>query len=120
MKAVDETTGIPAMNALSPVAFTRSEDPEMRQLRDALGAVAIAPALGYSLTRAKGSRWQLRRLDQKTGVVFETREAALAAMRRAVVRCAAYGLVVEGCNGTFDVQFLNWDGEAARRFGIRP
>jgi hypothetical protein len=52
--------------------------------------------------------------------VFETREAALAAMRRAVVRCAAYGLVVEGCNGTFDVQFLNWDGEAARRFGIRP
>jgi hypothetical protein len=44
--------------------------------------------------------------------------AAIPAMRRAVRR-AAHGLMVEGCNSTFDAQFLNWD-EAARRFGMRP
>jgi len=46
--------------------------------------------LAYALTRAAGSRWQSRRLDQKTAVAFDTHEAAFAAMRRAVVRCAAY------------------------------
>jgi len=108
------------MNALSPLARIRVEDPELQKLRDALGAVAIAPALAYAVTRAEGSRWQLRRLDEKSATAFDTREAAFAAMRRAVVRCWAYALLVEGCNGALDVQFLNWDAEAARKFGIRP
>jgi hypothetical protein len=82
--------------------------------------VAIAAPLAYSLSRSSGSQWQLRRLDQKNGIAFETRTAAFAAMRRAVVRCAAYCLVVEGCNGDVEIQFLNWDAEAARKFGVRP
>jgi hypothetical protein len=107
------------MNA--PYRINRThEDPEMETLREALGAVAIAPALAYSLTRAKGSRWQLRRIDERNGVEFERREAAFAAMRRAVVHCSAYCLLVEGCDGALDIQFLNWNAEAARKFGIQP
>jgi predicted kinase len=107
------------MNAPYRVNRTH-EDPEMEILREALGAVAIAPSLAYSLTRSEGSRWLLRRIDARDGREFERRDAALAAMRRAVVHCSAYCLLVEGCNGTLDVQFLNWDERAAARFGIRP
>lgn len=107
------------MNA--PYRVNRSfEDPEMAVLREALGAVAIAPALAYSLTRGKGSRWQLRRLDARNGTEFDRREAAFAAMRRAVVHCSAYCLLVEGCNGELDVQSLDWDDRAAAKFGVRP
>ena len=108
------------MNAPYRMTKAMHEDPAMQSLRDALGAVAIAPAVAYSLNRSDGQHWQLRRLDQRHGQEFETREAAFASMRRAVVRSAAYGLVVEGCNGDIDVQFLNWDAEAASRFGVRP
>ncbi len=108
------------MNAISPKTRIQHEDPAMQSLREALGAVAIAPALAYCLSRAEGTRWHLRRLDERDGKLFETRTAALAAMRNAVVRSAAYCLVVEGCAGDFDVQFLNWDDQAAARFGVRP
>jgi hypothetical protein len=108
------------MNAISPRSTIQHEDPSMQALREALGAVAIAPALAFSLSRADGTRWQLRRLDQRDGKVFESRDAAMAAMRSAVVRSAAYCLVVEGCTGDVDVQFLNWDDQAADRFGVRP
>jgi hypothetical protein len=108
------------MNAPYRISKTGQEDAAMQSLRDALGAVAIAPALAYSLNRADGKRWQLRRLDQREGESFETREAGFAAMRRAVVRSSAYCLVVEGCTGDLDVQFLNWDAGAARKFGVRP
>ncbi len=90
----------------------------MEALREALGTVAIAPAVAYSLSRA-GQRWRLRRLDRLQGEIFETRAAALSAMRSAVVRASAYFLAVEGCNGDVDIQFLNWSTEAARKFGIR-
>jgi len=95
------------------------EDPAMEALREALGTVAVAPAVAYSLSRA-GSHWRLRRLDRQQGEIFETRAAALAAMRSAVVRASSYFLAVEGCNGAVDVQFLNWDAKAAERFGVRP
>ena len=108
------------MNAPYRVTKAVHEDPAMQSLRDALGAVAIAPALAYSLNRSDGKRWQLRRLDHRQGEEFDSREAAFAAMRRAVVRSSAYCLVVEGCNGDIDVQFLNWDTEAARKFGVQP
>jgi hypothetical protein len=108
------------MNAISPKTRIHHEDPAMQTLREALGAVAIAPALAYCLSRTDGARWELRRLDQRDGKVFESRDAAVAAMRNAVVRSAAYCLVVEGCTGDFDVQFLNWDDRAADRFGVRP
>jgi alkylhydroperoxidase family enzyme len=108
------------MNALSPTKWTRRENPEISTLREALGAVAIAPALAYSLSRHDGGRWRLRRLDQLDGDDFDGRAAALAAMRCAVVRCSAYCLVVEGCTGSLDIQFLNWDDRAADRFGVRP
>ena len=91
----------------------------MKALREALGTVAIAPAVAYTLSRA-GDCWRLRRLDRHQGEIFETRAAALGAMRGAVVRCSAYLLAVEGCNGIVDVQFLNWNREAAEKFGIRP
>ena len=107
------------MNALSPARIATREDPAVQSLRDALGAVAIAAPLAYLLSRS-GACWRLRRLDQRNGIEFESRAAAFAAMRRAVVHCAAYCLVVEGCNGDFEVQFLNWDAEAARKFGVRP
>jgi hypothetical protein len=107
------------MNAQTPIRKISRGDPAIEMLRDALGAVAIAPPLAYSLTRS-GSNWQLRRLDQRIGIAFENRETAVAAMRRAVVRAAAYCLVVEGCTGAIDVQFLHWGPEAARLFGIRP
>jgi hypothetical protein len=102
-----------------PARIVTREDPAMQSLRDALGAVAIAAPLAYLLSHS-GSRWRLRRLDQKNGIDFESHAAALAAMRRAVVHCAAYALVVEGCGGCLEVQFLNWDAEAARKFGVRP
>ena len=108
------------MNAISPKTRIHYEDPAMQTLREALGAIAMAPALAYSLSRADGTRWALRRLDQRDGKTFESRAAAVAAMRNAVVRCSAYCLVVEGCTGDFDVQFLNWDNQAADRFDIRP
>jgi hypothetical protein len=108
------------MNALSPISRIRHEDPAMPVLREALGAVAIAPALAFSLNRTEEASWRLRRLDQADGKDFQSRDAAVAAMRNAVVRCAAYCLVVEDCAGDVDVQFLNWDDRAARRFGIRP
>ena len=108
------------MNAPYRISRTAQEDPAMQSLRDALGAVAIAPALAYSLNRSEGKRWQLRRLDQRAGQDFDTREAGFAAMRRAVVRSSAYCLVAEGCTGDIDVQFLNWGAEAARKFGVRP
>jgi hypothetical protein len=107
------------MNALSPVKAPWREDPLMQALRDALGAIPAAPALAYSLHRA-GAQWELRRLDRRQGMLFDTREAAFAAMRRAIVRCSAYFLLVEGCSGDLDVQFLNWGMEAAQTFGIRP
>ena len=107
------------MNALSPITATNREDPAMQSLRDALGAIAIAPALALSLSRS-GSRWRLRRLDERNAQEFDSREAALAAMRRAVVRSSAYCLVVERRNGDFDVQSFNWDEQAANAFGIRP
>jgi hypothetical protein len=96
------------------------EDPALQSLRDALGAVAIAPALAYSLTRSKGAQWRLRRLDQREGENFDSRDAAIAALRNSVVRCSAYCLVVEGCTGDIDIQFLNWDDRAADKFGVRP
>jgi hypothetical protein len=108
------------MNAPYRITKASHEDPAMQSLRDALGAVAIAPAVAYSLNRSDGKRWQLRRLDQRQGEDFETREAASAAMRRAVVRSSAYCLVVEGCNGDIDIQFLKWDAESACKFGVRP
>jgi hypothetical protein len=108
------------MNALSPIQTIDHEDLEMQALREALGAVAIAPALAYSLSRAHGTGWALRRLDQRDSQVFESRAAAVAAMRSAVVRSSAYCLVVEGCTGGVDVQFLNWGDQAAQRFGVRP
>jgi hypothetical protein len=108
------------MNALSPLHAIQVEHPAMSVLRDALGAIAIGPALAYSLARADGEHWQLRRLDQREGKQFEDRDAALAAMRNAVVRSTAYLLIVEGCNGGFDIQSLNWDDRAAAKFGVRP
>ncbi len=108
------------MNAISPRTRIQHEDPAIQTLREALGAVAIAPALAYSLSRADGTRWRLRRLDERDGKLFETRIAALAAMRNAVVRSTAYCLLVEGCAGDFDVQSFHWDDHAAARFGVRP
>jgi hypothetical protein len=108
------------MNAPSPTSRIRHEDPAMPVLREALGAVAIAPALAYSLNRTEQASWRVRRLDQRAGKDFENRDAAMAAMRNAVVRCAGYCLVVEACTGDVEVQFLNWDEPAARKFGIRP
>ena len=43
------------MNALSPFPSV-NEDPEMQALRAALGAVAVAPAVAYSLSRVGGTR----------------------------------------------------------------
>ncbi len=107
------------MNAPFRCDALAHEDRAMLALREALGTVAVAPAVAYSLSRA-GASWQLRRLDRPLGEIFQTRAAALAAMRRAVVRSSAYFLAVEGCNGEVDVQFLNWDEHAAETFGIRP
>ena len=107
------------MNALTPIRETYREDPALLSLRDALGAVAIAPALAYSLSRS-GSHWRLRRLDERHAQQFDSREAALAAMRRAVVRCSAYCLFVEDWTGDFEVQSWNWDDRAAAKFGVRP
>jgi hypothetical protein len=89
-------------------------------LHEALGAVAIAPAQAYALNRTAAARWRLRRADEYDGKDFDSRDAAMAAMRNAVVRCAAYCLVVEGCTGDLDVQFLNWNAEAAGKFGVHP
>ena len=108
------------MNAFTPFHAIQVEDSAMSTLREALGAIAIGPAQAYSVSRPVGQHWQLRRLDQIQGKEFETRSAAMAAMRSAVVRSSAYFLLVEGCNGEVDIQFLNWDDRAARTFGIRP
>jgi hypothetical protein len=92
----------------------------MAAIREALGAIPVAPPLAYSLRRARGTHWRLRRLDERDAADFETRAAALAAMRQAVVRCSAYCLLVEGCDIGLDIQFLNWDDRAAMKFGVRP
>jgi len=91
------------------------ESQEVRDMRDALGAVAVdAPAI-YVLRAEANGEWRLRRYGQSEELGFPDRESALSGARLAVVRCAAYWLRVEDASGEIHDEFLNWPPESAER-----
>lgn len=89
-----------------------NESRAVRDMRDALGAVAVAePAMVVLRAEADG-QWHLRHRGQSEELRFPNRECALRAARLAVVRCTAYWLRVEDGDGEIHDEFLNWPPSA--------
>jgi hypothetical protein len=93
------------------------ESQEVRDMRDALGAVAVAEPAIIVLRAEAGGEWHLRRVGQSEELRFPDRERALSAARLAVVRCTAYWLRVENDHGEVHDEFLNWPPIAMRSVG---
>lgn len=68
------------------------EDPAVATIREALGAIAVAPPAVYWLHADPKGDWWVRRDGDADGLRFASRERALAFVRLAVVRCASYRL----------------------------
>jgi hypothetical protein len=89
------------------------EHPDTREIREALGAVAIGQAGVYWLYRGEDTNWRVHHEGDSAEKTYADREEALRALRLAVSRCSAYCLFVEGDDGRFTKEYFNWPREAA-------
>ena len=84
------------------------EHPETRDMRAALGAIAIGSPAVYWLFLGEDANWRVRREGDLDAHCYPDRDQALQAIRLAVIRCASYCLFLQDEDGRFVREFFNW------------
>ena len=82
--------------------------PEVRAIREALGAVAIGTPASYWLAADTRGDWHVRREGDAGDQRFVSEEDALRFARLAVVRCASYRLHIRHRDGSVVDELFNW------------
>lgn len=84
------------------------ENPEMRAVRDALGAISAgSPAVFWLYTDYLG-RWCVRREGDLDVHQFSGRSQARIFMQVEAARCRSYRLFIARSDGRFIEEFFNW------------
>ena len=84
------------------------ESPEMREIRDALGAIAVGRPAVFRLYRDQLGTWCVTRDGEPEQRQFPDRETARRFVRVAAARCRAYRLLVASDSGWWADEFFNW------------
>ena len=103
MQAMADTL---TMNVARPLED--HENPEMRAIRDALGAVSAgSPAVLWLYPDYRGN-WCVRREGDLDEHQFASRSEARVFMQVEAARCQSYRLFIARSDGRFIEEFFNW------------
>jgi hypothetical protein len=89
-------------------SMENQENPEMRAIRDALGAVPAGRPAVFWLYADYLGRWCVRQEGELDEHQFPNRAAARTFMQVEAARCSSYHLFIARSDGRFIEEFFNW------------
>jgi len=84
------------------------ESPEMREIREGLGAAPVSGPAVVRVFRSATGAWCVTRDGVPGQCEFPDRQSARLWARVSVARCRAYRLLVAGNSGWFADEYFNW------------
>jgi hypothetical protein len=90
---------------------------EIEQIRQALGAVALAVPAVFWVYRRQDGRWWARREGDDRERCFESKADACAHVELLAARCRSWRLFVEDENGGFAAEHAGWPAAMRRLIG---
>ena len=90
---------------------------EIEQIRQALGAVALALPAVFWVSRCQDGRWWARREGDDRERRFESKADACAHVELLAARCRSWRLFIEDENGGFAEEHARWPAAMRRVIG---
>ena len=90
---------------------------EIEQIRQALGAVALAVPAVFWVYRRRDGHWWARREGDDRERRFERRAEACAHVKLTAARCRSWRLFIEDENGGFAEEHAGWPAAMRRVIG---